>query len=242
MRAFRNSVEVAQALVSRLPGVTLKAQHLALWYVSNRLGGEGTADILARTTQAIEHVRSNDDRVLIGRLTAGVCRHRAILFKYLADQVGLPCRLVRGYHGGMPDEGGEPPVWNTVPVRPLPDGSGHEWRVVDVMQSPSRLLLEDSQEAKAYVRYEPGKGNGQLVEGVGGRALRGAGEPSVLGKRRHMVPVDLEEGKVEKGQEIGRGAYGKVREGMSCGSYRQFRDGLTTSGSVRCSRAVSVAW
>jgi hypothetical protein len=208
IRRHRASVEAARALVSRLPGVALKAQHLAL-YVSNRLGGEGTADLGDRTERAIDDARSHDHRVLIGRLTAGVCRHRAILFKYLADQVGLPCRLVRGYHGGMPDQDGGAHVWNTVPVRPLPDGSGYEWHVVDVMQSPDRLLPENSPEAAEYVRYEPGGGNGGLMQGVGGGTLRGDREASVLGGR-HMVLVDLEEGEVEKGREIGRGFFGKV--------------------------------
>uniref|UniRef100_A0A1J3DUA7 non-specific serine/threonine protein kinase n=1 Tax=Noccaea caerulescens TaxID=107243 RepID=A0A1J3DUA7_NOCCA len=32
----------------------------------------------------------------IGSLTMGLCRHRAILFKKLADFIGLPCRIARG--------------------------------------------------------------------------------------------------------------------------------------------------
>ncbi|CAH9065802.1 unnamed protein product [Cuscuta epithymum] len=32
----------------------------------------------------------------IGNLSAGLCRHRAVLFKKLADYVGLPCRIARG--------------------------------------------------------------------------------------------------------------------------------------------------
>ncbi|XP_028777697.1 serine/threonine-protein kinase CTR1 [Neltuma alba] len=32
----------------------------------------------------------------IGSLSAGLCRHRAILFKRLADYIGLPCRIARG--------------------------------------------------------------------------------------------------------------------------------------------------
>ncbi|KAL8144096.1 hypothetical protein V2J09_017128 [Rumex salicifolius] len=34
--------------------------------------------------------------VPIGGLTSGLCRHRAILFKKLADCIGLPCRIARG--------------------------------------------------------------------------------------------------------------------------------------------------
>lgn len=32
----------------------------------------------------------------VGNLSVGLCRHRAILFKKLADYVGLPCRIARG--------------------------------------------------------------------------------------------------------------------------------------------------
>ncbi|CAL1395484.1 unnamed protein product [Linum trigynum] len=32
----------------------------------------------------------------IGNLSMGLCRHRAILFKKLADYIGLPCRIARG--------------------------------------------------------------------------------------------------------------------------------------------------
>ncbi|KAF5739791.1 serine/threonine-protein kinase CTR1 isoform X3 [Tripterygium wilfordii] len=32
----------------------------------------------------------------IGSLSTGLCRHRAILFKKLADYIGLPCRIARG--------------------------------------------------------------------------------------------------------------------------------------------------
>ncbi|XP_031392603.1 serine/threonine-protein kinase CTR1 [Punica granatum] len=32
----------------------------------------------------------------IGSLSTGLCRHRAILFKKLADHIGLPCRIARG--------------------------------------------------------------------------------------------------------------------------------------------------
>ncbi|KAK4803548.1 hypothetical protein SAY86_003365 [Trapa natans] len=32
----------------------------------------------------------------IGSISSGLCRHRAILFKKLADHIGLPCRIARG--------------------------------------------------------------------------------------------------------------------------------------------------
>ncbi|AQR61664.1 hypothetical protein BZG35_08370 [Brevundimonas sp. LM2] len=62
----------------------------------------------------------------------GVCRHRSLLFKVLADAVGLPCALVRGLHRVPDPEPGRPGrrsahAWNEVV---LPDG---ERLLVDVM-------------------------------------------------------------------------------------------------------------
>ena len=62
---------------------------------------------------------------------AGVCRHRSLLFKILADEAGLRVALVRGNYAstGPP---GAPHVWNEVV---LDDGR----RVlVDVMQNGSK--------------------------------------------------------------------------------------------------------
>lgn len=39
----------------------------------------------------------------VGSLSMGLCRHRAILFKKLADYIGLPCRIARGCRYCMAD-------------------------------------------------------------------------------------------------------------------------------------------
>ncbi|XP_064948313.1 uncharacterized protein LOC135598446 [Musa acuminata AAA Group] len=51
--------------------------------------------------------------VPIGTLRFGICRHRAVLMKYLCDRVDppIPCELVRGYLDFMPH------AWNVVHVR-----------------------------------------------------------------------------------------------------------------------------
>ncbi|MCA9051941.1 MAG: hypothetical protein KDA89_24550 [Planctomycetaceae bacterium] len=66
--------------------------------------------------------------VLIGEVVelcgAGVCRHRALLFKLMADEAGLPCALVRGRYGNEENSGGH--TWAELH---LPDGI----RIADVM-------------------------------------------------------------------------------------------------------------
>lgn len=38
--------------------------------------------------------------IYIGQLSIGLARHRALLFKTLADACRLPCKMVRGKHLG----------------------------------------------------------------------------------------------------------------------------------------------
>ncbi|VAI21772.1 unnamed protein product [Triticum turgidum subsp. durum] len=57
--------------------------------------------------------RNNSGIVPIGALQFGVCRHRAVLMKYLCDRADppIPCELVRGHLDYTPH------AWNVVPVR-----------------------------------------------------------------------------------------------------------------------------
>ncbi|XP_002972276.2 serine/threonine-protein kinase CTR1 [Selaginella moellendorffii] len=66
----------------------------------------------------------------IGLIKAGLSRHRALLFKVLADSVGLPCRLVRGH----PFCAKEEDAFALVKCN-----SGREW-VVDLVCKPGLLL------------------------------------------------------------------------------------------------------
>lgn len=89
---------------------------------------------MIQTAEHLEKEFSNKP-VLIGdwmdQCQAGVCRHRSLLFKILADEAGLGAALVRGNYAsnGPP---GSPHVWNEVV---LDDGR----RVlVDVMHNGSK--------------------------------------------------------------------------------------------------------
>ncbi|KAG8391010.1 hypothetical protein BUALT_Bualt01G0143500 [Buddleja alternifolia] len=69
----------------------------------------------------------------IGSLRFGLLRHRALLFKALADSVGIPCRLVKGSHyTGVEDD--------AVNIIKLQDGSEC---LVDLMGAPGTLIPAD---------------------------------------------------------------------------------------------------
>ncbi|XP_072970936.1 serine/threonine-protein kinase CTR1-like isoform X2 [Typha angustifolia] len=69
--------------------------------VCTRMGGVAfieECELLPRWKDCSEFLKANSGSVVlpVGRLSVGLCRHRAILFKTLADSVNLPCRVVRG--------------------------------------------------------------------------------------------------------------------------------------------------
>ncbi|KAF5194343.1 kinase [Thalictrum thalictroides] len=74
--------------------------HLAK-LVSNHMGGAaGTSELelVSRWKDCSEVLKDCLDSVVlpIGSLSVGLCRHRALLFKVLADMIDLPCRVVKG--------------------------------------------------------------------------------------------------------------------------------------------------
>ncbi|PIA64690.1 hypothetical protein AQUCO_00100266v1 [Aquilegia coerulea] len=69
-------------------------------------------DLCEKSIRIIKQAR-NSNVVPIGTLRWGVCRHRAVLMKYLCDRMvpQIPCELVRGYLDFSPH------AWNIIPVR-----------------------------------------------------------------------------------------------------------------------------
>ncbi|GLT61542.1 hypothetical protein SLA2020_342410 [Shorea laevis] len=70
------------------------------------------SDLCGSSLRSVKTKRNNIV-VPIGALKHGVCRHRALLFKYLCDRMKppIPCELVRGYLDFMPH------AWNVIVIR-----------------------------------------------------------------------------------------------------------------------------
>lgn len=117
----------------------------------------------------------------------GVCRHRALLFKVLCDELSqqaehglqMRCCLVRGQQ-----QGGYAHAWNEVTVF-------GETRVCDIMQNPGTF-------------YRLGDSAAQAYQNMAGRAIYAAGaNASIAAPVEHPVI----------GQHIGGGSYGAVYRG-----------------------------
>ncbi|RDX88330.1 putative serine/threonine-protein kinase SIS8, partial [Mucuna pruriens] len=70
----------------------------------------------------------------LGLLTIGLARHRALLFKVLADSLGIPCRLVKG----LQYMGSYDVAMNFVKIN-----DGREY-IVDLMSAPGALIPSDA--------------------------------------------------------------------------------------------------
>ncbi|KAI5435486.1 serine/threonine-protein kinase CTR1 [Lathyrus oleraceus] len=85
----------------------------------------------------------------IGSLSTGICRHRAILFKRLADYIGLPCRIARGCRYCASDH------QSSILVKIKDDRQLSREYVVDLVGDPGNILGPDSSINGAYVSSTP---------------------------------------------------------------------------------------
>lgn len=111
--------------------------------VAERMGGPvnlRTVANLGYTTQ-IARIKADlgSHAVPIGKLSRGALRHRAFLFKALADLFGVPCSLERSEDGWR--------MWNCVTVK-------GEQRVLDLMSKPGEAYPTGSPEADAILSLE----------------------------------------------------------------------------------------
>ncbi|RWR88965.1 serine/threonine-protein kinase EDR1 isoform X1 [Cinnamomum micranthum f. kanehirae] len=136
--ALEELEQIAQCIAVDCPvaEVGLLVQRIAD-LVTEHMGGpvRDASDILARWVEKSAEIRSSLQTNIfpIGVLNVGLSRHRALLFKLLADKVGIPCRLVKGSHyTGIDDD-----AVNII------KGENESECLVDLMAAPGTLLPAD---------------------------------------------------------------------------------------------------
>lgn len=102
--------------------------------VAENMGGPVTDadDMLTRWTINSYKLRTTLNNIVLplGHLQIGLSRHRALLFKILADCVGLPCRVVKGSHYTGTDDGA---------VNMIKLDNEREF-IIDLMGAPGTLI------------------------------------------------------------------------------------------------------
>lgn len=137
---------------------------------------------------------SQTNVVLLCAIQHGLCRHRAILFKYLLDSIfhshDVSCRLVRGYR-----EGGVGHAWNVVRIR-----GGSEF-LVDTLDSP-HLFRSISSIADPTFAYYPQWATSSSA------AFASATTGDLQEQRASFRDLHL----ARRGRLIGEGSYSQVFE------------------------------
>ncbi|CAM0956990.1 unnamed protein product [Alopecurus aequalis] len=134
--ALQEMKEVAQCCLLGCPDITVLVRRIAE-VVADHMGGPviDANDMITRwLSKSIEQRTSHQTSLLhIGSIEIGLSRHRALLFKILADSVGIPCKLVKGSHyTGVEDD-----AINIIKME-----TRREF-LVDVMAAPGTLIPAD---------------------------------------------------------------------------------------------------
>ncbi|MQM08740.1 hypothetical protein Taro_041602 [Colocasia esculenta] len=87
--------------ISRRCNTTEDAARQLAELVCNRMGGSASTEddgLASRWKVCSEALKANLGSVVLplGKLSVGLCRHRTLLFKILADSIDLPCRVAKG--------------------------------------------------------------------------------------------------------------------------------------------------
>ncbi|XP_062108307.1 uncharacterized protein LOC133819151 [Humulus lupulus] len=126
------------------------------------------SDICEKSLRAIKS-RRNSIIVPLGTVHFGVCRHRALLMKYLCDRMEPPilCELVRGYLDFMPH------AWNVISLK-----SGDSWvrMVVDACHPHD---IREETDPEYYCRYIPLSRNRGPLSSGSSRTAQGSSFPSL---------------------------------------------------------------
>lgn len=172
--ALERYAQRATSSIAPLPDRDAQVLALSL-LVSSLMGGHRGEALETECHEQMQHLKAKlqSNVIPLGMITVGCCRHRALLFKYLADVIGVPCRLLRGAWSdceteaargrtcGVKSESSELAhsghAWNAVYFESQTTDTGAcvasgSWRVVDCMLEPGAALLPSASSAVHYSR------------------------------------------------------------------------------------------
>ncbi|XP_018419688.1 PREDICTED: armadillo repeat-containing protein 3 [Nanorana parkeri] len=141
---------ISEASTTILPLPHLREQVVALaQFVAERMGGaierEGVHEFSWELHISELKFELNSNVVPIGKIKKGIFYHRALLYKAVADRIGIACTLERGDYGR---------AWNEVKLfsdslRPGTKALPESY-IVDLMHEPGRLIKHGTAQAESY--------------------------------------------------------------------------------------------
>lgn len=156
--ALREMKDVAQCCMDR-DDIPVSVRRIAE-VVAEHMGGPviDANEMFTRWLgKSIEQRTSHQTSLLpIGRIEIGLSRHRALLFKILADSVGIPCKLVKGSHyTGVEDD-----AFSIIKM-----DNDREY-LVDVMAAPGTLIPADVFNSKGTSFNSNQTGQNQVTDSI----------------------------------------------------------------------------
>ncbi|CAN6323917.1 unnamed protein product [Urochloa humidicola] len=157
--ALREMKEVAQCCMLGCDDISVSVRRIAE-VVAEHMGGPviDANEMYTRWLgKSIEQRTSHQTSLLpIGRIEIGLSRHRALLFKILADSVGIPCKLVKGSHyTGVEDDA----------ISIIKMDNDREY-LVDVMAAPGTLIPADVFNSKGTSFNANRTGQNQVINSI----------------------------------------------------------------------------
>lgn len=137
--SFREYVEEVNSSIAPLASQEEQVSALAL-YVSNQMGGPVSSLPALSYDLHIAQLKADlkTNVIPVGFVKRGVFYHRALLFKALADRIGVPASLERGEYGR---------AWNQIS---LVQGGKTKHFLVDLMWEPGKLMEVGGHAAGVY--------------------------------------------------------------------------------------------
>ncbi|GIL86941.1 hypothetical protein Vretimale_15526 [Volvox reticuliferus] len=136
---------LSEAMAESNPQDAIARIRVVAHVVCDRFGGtydsEAVLERFWQVSSAAEKRRNRSVVLLLCRLDVGGLRHRALLFKVLADAVKLPCKLLRGQALCGADSAAN--------VMVLAEGREH---IVDLVFDPGRLIPQDQFASLVQIR------------------------------------------------------------------------------------------
>jgi len=182
-----------------IPDKVLKTKFLSL-FVSNVMGGcqfgVDTRNFISVSQENIlKH--TNDGVIQLGHIQYGLPDHRALLFKYLADYIELPTKLVKGSNENSV-------MWNVIILNGLD-------YVVDLFFKPMDMYRDDSMEGQVYKLHMTNLNEELSSKQIGTQLSQNNNEVNTIHSYRWMNPIDFSQtNKIQKLQQLGKGGSGAV--------------------------------
>ncbi|XP_062098169.1 serine/threonine-protein kinase CTR1 isoform X3 [Humulus lupulus] len=145
--------------------------------------------------------------VPIGSLSMGLCRHRAILFKKLADYIGLPCRIARGCKYCVADH-------RSSCLVKIEDSKQSREYVVDLVGEPGNVHGPDSSINGGFLSSMPSP---LQISHLKEFQQPHMDNSQIVNSNSHTSPDDLYSGRGTESQKIQESDFFKDLVGVRCG-------------------------